>query len=520
MTVSIPTPIDDHTIYTTNTGNIGSPGSIGKKANGGVPITKDATQWLETTNGVLSGLIWDFSSTQNFGSSKRIYVVSHQFNAPNRVQVDTKANNGMVVRIYSGTNYRQWQIGGNDTAFGKYRREPTAAVIDPRASGDTDNGSYNPNSATRYGFAVKKYDLAGTSSNWNYVQNSVLMGTEKDDANTPRLYGSGVKLKDLHTKVFGTDYSDIEHVYTQSLGDTYFYACPFVIGHASQGSTATSFDDEGITVVSPKSNDSTDPRFRLTTDSMRVHLDLLSGDTVNISGTYVWGTEAPFDFDSSVGATITLNTPSFKGMGNITLGSDVSGPAIYTLGGTSRVVVNGADIDGSTVNGDVTFYSSSVDPTDIVINGDLHINPSSDITLNFYNVSVSGLVYNDNPSYRVTINAFQGSTLTADNPGSGAGQVDIVTQVTVTVTVKDAETKSAIQGARVYVKDTTNGVSLQNTLTDSNGQVSFNYNYVTDVSVLVRARKGSNPPYYKNGEALGTINNTGFEATILLIKDE
>ena len=93
------------------------------------------------------------------------------------------------------------------------------------------------------------------------------MGTTKSATDIPRLYGDPVVFDDLWDEVVSTSYTTVEHNYIAKLGNTYECNCPFVIGKTAN---STSFDDEGVTVISPPDNDSADPRFQLTNDSMRV----------------------------------------------------------------------------------------------------------------------------------------------------------------------------------------------------------------------------------------------------------
>lgn len=474
MTVSIPSPIDAHTDYNSNVATFGSPTNTGNKANGGVPLNTTGAQWYGKTTTGGAGYIWAFSGTQNFQTTDEIYIIAHQYNAPNRVSCGTVANEGLNVRMYTGTttNYRLFVVGGQDTDMGKFRRSPTPVVIDPQAPGDRDSGSYNSASVQRYGFGVYYSVFAGGSTNWNYVTKSVLVGTTQTSAKTPRLYGTGVKLKDLHAAVFGiTGWASTMHVYTLAAGDTYTYLCPFVIGYDSQGSTQTTFDDEGITVVSPANKVSTDPRFHLTTNAMRVHLDLRNNaaDTATFSGTYIWGTEAPFNFNQSDAAVVTFNGPTFKNMGDFTVGSSISGNA--TWDGAGVVIKNtSADLDGSTfrnpnnnhllrVNGAQTLEGMTFDnySTDVAI----EIMAGGTYTLDNVYFDKSGsyeIEIDSGVSTPVTIILTNGTTALAggDIDNNGSSTVSIQNNVTVAVTVKNAADVE-IQNARVLLEVTSGG---------------------------------------------------------------
>lgn len=518
MTVSIPTPIDSHTTNSTRAGTWGGASNIGDKASGGLPLNNKGTQWYGKNVAGGAGLYWNFSSTQNFSTNEKIYIIAHQYNAPNRVSCATAANQGLTVRMYTDvSNYRTFIVGGQDTDFGKFRRSPTPVVIDPTTAGDIDTGAYNAASVASYGFGVRYTQFAGGTTNWNYVTRSVLMGTKKTDSDIPRLYGSGVKLKDLHAAVFGTTgWASTAHVYTESAGDTYTYLCPFAVGYSSQGSTATSFDDEGITIVSPAHKTVSDPRFHLSNTAMRVHLDLLSSDTATFSGTYIWGTEAPFNFNSSAGATVTLNNATFSGMGNFTVGSDVSGTATWSLGGTSKVISNSSAIEG-TINGAMDL-NSATNLSNLTITGDLHINTGANSTITFSNVTVSGSVYNDDTAHTLTINSTNGSSITAGDAGTGNGQTNILNTVTIKVTVLDESTGTGINLAHVILQKQSDKSTIVSGSTNSSGIYSTTLNYTTDIAFVGWARQwdlaGND---YTPKDISGTITSAGVDITVKLV---
>ena len=49
---------------------------------------------------------------------------------------------------------------------------------------------------------------------------------------------------------------------------------------------------------------------------------------------------------------VTISGATFNGMGEFTLGSSVTGAATFNLGGSNEVVINGANLNGSIINGD------------------------------------------------------------------------------------------------------------------------------------------------------------------------
>ena len=111
------------------------------------------------------------NSTTNFDASSntKVMLTSVQFNAPNRIQVGTKAQRGVVARLTSGSggsDYREFVIGGNDTPFASSQAGPVTICLDlSSTSNDSSVGSYDNSSVTGWGYGTFKFNLAGGSSN-------------------------------------------------------------------------------------------------------------------------------------------------------------------------------------------------------------------------------------------------------------------------------------------------------------------------------------------------------------------
>ena len=349
MAIDIPTPFDLLTTRDWENSYIGD-AAAAVKLSGGLQLDEDAVQWYANDTSADEGLRYNFNATPSaVDMTDELFILSWTFNAQNRIEIAPRSEGGQKFWLYTTdtTNYKAWNIGGEDTARAQfYSNTHKPLVVDPASTAHSSAGTFDKSSVIFYGFSILFKDIAGASSySWAYVSRAVRMGTAKSSTNIPRLYASGVKMKDLYSYVMNTDYTNVRHNYVEKLGDAYFLACPFVIGKSGE---STSFDDEGITVLSPASDDHTDPRFQLTNNSMRVYLDLQPGDTVTFSGSYIWGTRAPFDFDTT--ETVTFNTPTFQGMGTITIGSGISGPANFV---NTDILLNKADtwdLDGSTFN--------------------------------------------------------------------------------------------------------------------------------------------------------------------------
>lgn len=324
---------------------IGSPSNVSTKSAGNLPITSVAAQYVGNTVGTLQGLGWSLPLAFNSNTSHKILIWAWQFNAPNRIQVNTTANDGIIGLIYTDgslNDFREYRLGGNDTPAGNSQGGALPFVIDPSSSTFSfENGTYNSNNITGYAFATKRLNISGNSTTQAFFTRAFLFGTEKDDIDIPKFTGTS-NFNDIITTVLGTDYTTKIHTFVSVAGSTYTLLCPFQIG---DGLTTTTFNDNGATVLSPSSNDPSDPRFHLSDKAMRVHLSLTASDNIKLSGKYIWGTEADFNFDSSVGATVNLSGSLFSGMGNVTLNSDVTtGNATFSIGNNS-VIDNGANIE-------------------------------------------------------------------------------------------------------------------------------------------------------------------------------
>ena len=91
--------------------------------------------------------------------------------------------------------------------------------------------------------------------------------------------------------------------------------------------------------------------------------------------------------------------------------------------------------------------------------------------------------------------------------------------VDVKVTVKDIKNNDTISGARVYIHDDTNNKVLINDVTDSNGELVYQYDYTSDIDITGKVRMASDGKLYKPFKFTGTITKNGFEITVLMIED-
>jgi len=451
-----PTAIDRSAILT--------PSTPGTKANGGLPLSLTASQWNVAYNSSGGYLfpIQGHSGTIDVSSNTKLLIWMWQHNAPNRIQVDTHANAGCVIRLASGagsTVYRDFYVSGNDKPANSSQTGPVPVVVDLNASGaDATSASdlYDNTDVQCYGLWFTGASLGGTKTNLCFVQRATIVGTGKNDSDIIKFTGTS-DFDDIIDAVLGTGWATKIGTWVQKISDTYLIPTAFQIGDTS---TATNFDCVGKTVVSPSNNDSADPRYRLTTQATRVYIVLRDNalDDADLdNSTWVWGVASPFDFDVNNASAITIDGAVFNGMGDFTLGSSVTGAATFTLATGSDVIISGADLDGSTINGDATL-DVDTDFTDITINGNLDITIAADTVLDFSNVTVTGNVTNSAGSNTLTINASNGSSLTAGDAGTGNGETNIVNAVTLTVNVKDTS-GSNIENARVLLEAEAGGAA-------------------------------------------------------------
>lgn len=337
---------------------------INKKTGGNLPLTSDSAE-VGGGNGE-KGIYWGMTSqgsTTSIDASNgtKVILTSLQFNAPNRIQIDTIGNRGAVARLTSGsgaTDFLEYSIGGNDTPFASSQAGSVTICIDLNSlSNDFSGGTFDPSDVTGWGYGSHYQSMSGNASNLQFFTRLFLFDTVKGATNLPTFTGNS-SFDDAFNAVNGNDYTDKIGTWVQKLANAVFIPCPFSIG---DGFNATSFNDNGAAVISPANNATNQENFRLTDDAMRVYLDTSdnSADSVILSGAYSWGTAADWDFNISNASTCLLSG-SFTGMGNFKLGSSVTASGTFNLATGSTVECIGANIDGITVVGNLDIKTSDV----------------------------------------------------------------------------------------------------------------------------------------------------------------
>jgi len=526
-----------------------SPTSAGVKTAGGLPITTNVGDWERDADASTdaAGYAYEFQAAQagyDVSGDTKLLVWHSQNNAPNRIQVNSTANHGYQVRIYTGSgsppaNYRAFWIGGNDTPMAASISGQYPFVIDLNDdTHDSSEGTFDNTDVTTFALWGRTFKMAGNSSMWNYQAHCYVLDTTKSSSSTPTFTGTS-DFDDAVTLIQGTDYTDKLGNWVRKIGSVVFIDMPFRIG---DNSTATTFDDKGLTIVSPVSNDTSDPRNRLTDQAMRVYLNLRNNaaDTATFSGNYIWGTRAAWDFDQDDSAVVTFSSPTFRGMGEFTIGSSITGPAIWDNVDDVIMADTSVDIDGSSFRNQNGTYALQLGGAMDIANMRFETYDSAHAilidtagTYNFDNVFFDQSGTNDietiHASGTVTINISNGGTIPTVSE-TGAGTVVINNNVTVGVTVTDTNA-TAIENARVRITATetvgtiTNGDVILEGLTNASGVLSTTFNYESafepsGLDISIKVRQGTVSPYKKTSITSGVITSSGFSSTIALLPDE
>ena len=446
-----------------NAGTFDTVPALGSKNGGNLPITASAAQLTNSSGnrGVYFGLVEQDDATSFDASvNTKVMLTSVQFNAPNRIQVGTKAQRGIVVRLVSGlyTAYREFVVGGNDTPFASAQAGPVTMCLDlSSTSHDSSSGTYDNSNVTRWGYGTFRVSLVGGSSNLNFFQRLFLFDTQKGGANLPTFTGAS-SFDDAVLAVQGSGYATKLGAWLTQSGSSFFVPCPFSFG---DGSTAINFDDNGVSVVSPADNSVNQENFRLTNDSMRIYLNMRTNaaDSVILSGSYAWGTAADWNFNQSRASSCLLSG-NFTGMGNFRIGSSVTATGSFSLATGKRVQCRGANIDSITVTGDLDIETSSVTSfSNISVGGVMDFDTAGTYTLT--NCSVNE-VSNSSGGAVTLINV--GSTITTNTGPS----ITIVSVTTLTLTGLQANSE-----VRVYEAGTTTEVAgIENSSTTFSSTLS------------------------------------------------
>lgn len=487
MAFNLPSAQELHTTSaTTNVALIGNNLDLGIKGGGNLPINSQGTeiqnQNASNANGPVTGLMFGLDGQNVLGSydvstNTRVLIWSMQFNAPNRIQVTDLARGGVTFWLGSGTdpknNYIEFKIGGNDTPFASSQNGPVTMCIDlADTSYNSSVGTFDPTDVSAYGFGTVHVRLNGNNFGICYFQRSFLFETTKGAANLPTFTGTS-NFDDAVTLIQGDNYTNKIGNWVTKAGVSFFVPCPFSFG---DGTSPITFNDNGVSVISPSSNASKQENFRITNDAMRVYLDTAdsNSDSVTLSGNYTWGTPAEWNFDISNQSICTLSG-TFSGMGNFKLGSSVEATGIFTLATGYSVVSNGANINSSTINGDLKLQGNSVTSfSNLEVSGNLEFDTAGTYALEKCDIA--------------SVTNTSGGTVTIESTGSS-----IASNLSASIVIQDLRAiaiTNIVDGSTMQVFNVTTNLEILNQVIS--GATSYNQTYAegTDYTVgdVVRVR--------------------------------
>ena len=261
------------------------------------------------------------------------------------------------------------------------------------------------------------------------------------------------------TAVQGLDYSDKIGNWLTKTGSTYFIPVPFAFGNGVQ---PINFTDNNVSVESPANAATGQKNFRTESRTMavfsRVRLDsdyaagaaTSSYDSISLGGTYTWGTNSPWDFNIDGTKSNVALSGTFKGMGDITMGSTVTASGAFTLDSGAKVISSGADISDINITGNLKILGKTVTTfNNVDCSGNITFSDDGEYSFTGQG-SLGGTFVNDSGS-NITINIAIGVAYTNNNADSSI----TINQVTKTLTLT-----GLVTGTEVRVYDSTTFAAL------------------------------------------------------------
>jgi len=331
-----------------------------------------------------------------------------------------------------------------------------------------------------------------------------------DDSGTNSIYFSDTDATIVFADAAVKDSYFKIKVVGNSTGKTYFKLGEKV------GSGDTAVGSKGITFQAPSS-------------PVVGQFDFSDSDIGNATdeGVYIYGTKF-FRLDGG----IILSSDATNGIGHEFIGNTVDSCGQVDLG---RVVVRN-NVFASTID---SYGGTNPDGSAILWNSNINIKNcdfrnNSDATYDLHAIqhdtagtfTYDGLVFLGN-DYDIHFTPASGDlTINASNDANpntseieGTGTVTINNAVTVLVKVQDKDLND-IQYVQVAVYKTSDRTEIMNKDTDSNGEASESFNYLSDTGIEVRCRKASSgSTKYKNFSTLGTITSSGYTLLVTLEED-
>lgn len=444
---------------------------------------------------------------------------------------ENRFNRGTCVFIGDATNnnYVQYHVNGNDTLNATGRLGQCYAV-DPSnksASTGTRTVAGNPsNTPDVFGFTA---NITANSKGPNVVCDAIRrgLGIYQYGGTTPapETFSAAATVNDNVNNRWG--------VFTSLGGTSYLMQGRYTIGANSAGVTQNCvFKDTGASITLTNC---------FHASSAFTGFDIRGGNTDvtwnSVTVTHE-GSLRRGNLNVFFGATAAFNGCSFTRMSNFDFGT-----------GTETVTISDCiftDCDSVILDTGTTVSGSTFDDVPVTLDDPASVTGCSFIagstleygvigfdtagTYDFQTNSFSGFGTGINSAIRVTATTGTVTINVADDTisvdSAGATVVLVAGQVTTTITVRDVNTQSVIQGARVYLTADAGGLLAEGTViinaeTDVNGQVSDTRSFTSDQPVTGYSRKASSTPFYQNAPITGTVSSTnGLALTSLMIPDE
>jgi len=150
-----------------------------------------------------------------------------------------------------------------------------------------------------------------------------------------------------------------------------------------------------------------------------------------------------------------------------------------------------------------------------------------------FELNLDNITFNTRASIHIKYNGVADTLTLVNQNGSNCsitsapfgGSIELKTDVTLSITVKDLSDFTVIENARVFIETDTGGdlpvgTDIINILTNGSGIATSTFQYTSNQPIIGRVRKASGTDLFKTGTLSGPITNIGLTQTILLIPDE
>lgn len=474
-----------------------------------------------------------------------VYVWVH---CPTAGLTDTLANEGISIRIGSGTGaYRSFIIGGSNGTNG-WDGGWQCFVIDPTKTGSiADTGT--PNLASIRYIGLRGATTA-TAKGDNFFISQIAVGSGL------RITGTSTTAWD-DAVTYCTDLPNRAWGMLQEREGIYYAYGNIIIGDTTQ-TAATDFDDEGRVVQFGVSEywSGTGTTFvtSLPTTACGITVEdasathtttftdgvIVGTDNGRSGSTFIGNANENVFFDVSgltlAGSDVNLYGSTFKSFaGAMTLEADTDHAYLGVnfidcsqLNPVGNVVMKNCtfaetqDLDAAFLwNGSLTT-TNFTDNSFIANTTGAAIEHPAQGTFSYEGLTFSGntndILYSTAASSGVlTINASDSNPVTSEIANPTGNSVSIVNTVTLTVTVKDQG--GTLVDANVRIQET-DGTLISQGATTSGVYTDATYNYSTDTAVQVRVRESSSgTTRYFPAVANGTIQSSGLTVEVTLIED-